>query len=434
VRRATPRQSRVPVVSDAHTTSVDMQRPKVLYSFPHTLGRPGIATTANHQIAGVARHVDLELWCTSAPHPPTTRTLVETLVLHGHRIPHRVLGVRRAYDYHDRRVASSLRHRAGDVDVVHCWPAGCLRTLEAARASGVRTVREVPSAFTAVAYEEAEREAELVGIVLPRDHSHRYETQRLDRELAEFDAADALLVPAAYVERTFVDRGFDPAKLVRHQYGYDPTRFYADVRRPSDRPFTALFVGHCEPHKGLHYALRAWFGSGAAAQGRFVICGSFLPAYREKLGTLLNHPSIELRGFVPEIGEVMRRADVLVLPSVTEGSALVTYEARGSGCVLAVSDATGAPCTDGVDALVHPARDEALLTDHLQRLVNEPDLLARLRAASLAGAKELTWEAAGRRLIRIYRDEAARSSQLASAVADPARTSSNTDEISRAST
>ena len=45
------------------------------------------------------------------------------------------------------------------------------------------------------------------------------------------------------------------------------------------------------------------------------------------------------------------------LASLTEGSALVTFEAQGSGCVLCVSDAAGADCRPGLDALVHPAGD-----------------------------------------------------------------------------
>ena len=60
------------------------------------------------------------------------------------------------------------------------------------------------------------------------------------------------------------------------------------------------------------------------------------------------HPSVEEVGHVADPGALMRGFDVLVLPSLEEGSALVTYEARACGCVLAVSDRSGAACTDGV--------------------------------------------------------------------------------------
>ena len=44
----------------------------------------------------------------------------------------------------------------------------------------------------------------------------------------------------------------------------------------------AVFVGRCEPRKGLHYALEAWIESGAAERGTFTICGNFYPGYRRR--------------------------------------------------------------------------------------------------------------------------------------------------------
>ncbi len=44
--------------------------------------------------------------------------------------------------------------------------------------------------------------------------------------------------------RTFLDAGFEPSRLVRHQYGYDPESFgpASGIRDPR-KPLTALFVG-----------------------------------------------------------------------------------------------------------------------------------------------------------------------------------------------
>ena len=168
-------------------------------------------------------------------------------------------------------------------------------------------------------------------------------------------------------------------RLLRHRYGYDPARFGASGRRDGDRPFTVGFVGRGEPRKGLHIALEAWQDSGAAADGRFVIAGAIDPDYRDVLAPLLAHPSVEHHGHVADPAALMRECDVLVLPSLEEGSALVTYEARACGCVLVVSDRAGAACTDGVDALVHPAGDRAALAAHLRALHDDPGLLDRLR-------------------------------------------------------
>jgi glycosyltransferase involved in cell wall biosynthesis len=98
----------------------------------------------------------------------------------------------------------------------------------------------------------------------------------------------------------------------------------------------------------------------------------------------------------------MRESDVFVFPSIEEGSALVTYEAQACGCVLVISEATGARCRDGVDGYVHVPGDVAMLTEQLRRLHRDPELLARFRAATLARTDDLTWEAAAQELVRIY--------------------------------
>jgi glycosyltransferase involved in cell wall biosynthesis len=81
----------------------------------------------------------------------------------------------------------------------------------------------------------------------------------------------------------------------------------------------------------------------------------------------------------------------------------VTYEARGSGCVLLVSDASGAVCEHMKNGLIHPSRDVEALTGHIRQLDQDRALLARLRAASGSDLDRLTWDEAGRRLAEIYR-------------------------------
>src|SRR5689334_19583783 len=83
---------------------------RLLYSFPDEIGRPGIGTTALHQVRGLAEEgIDVVLYCTSTrAELPERVKLVTTLALGRRRIPHRAIGVARAYRYHDMRVATAL--------------------------------------------------------------------------------------------------------------------------------------------------------------------------------------------------------------------------------------------------------------------------------------------------------------------------------------
>jgi glycosyltransferase involved in cell wall biosynthesis len=378
---------------------------RILYSFPDTLGAPGIGTTAHNHAAGlIGRGHDVTVYCTSLARPLAgARSIVTTLSVAGARIPHRAVGRRRAYRHHDRRVSAALRGLGREVDVVHCWPRGTLVTAAAAEQLSVPSVRELPNAHTAYAYEVVALELASLGLEPVAGHSHTLDPAALALEEAEFRAVDLLAAPSEFVVHTFLERGFEPSRLGLHQYGFDPARFPpgADAPRGGDG-LAVVFISRCEPRKGLHYALQAWRESGAAERGRFLVCGDFFPGYREAISGLLDHPSVEVRGFTPDPGAVMRESDLLVLPSIEEGSALVTYEAQASGCVLLVSDAAGARCEHMRHGLVHEARDVAALTEHFALLDRDRDLLGRLRRQTLAHRPELTWERAAEALEGLY--------------------------------
>ena len=385
-----------------------MSPTRVLYSFPHPVGRPGIGTTALQQVRALARAgAQVTLVCTSLHADVGDEVrVVETLRVAGRRLPHRALGSPdRALAYHDHRAARLLRREHAAFDVVHTWPQSALRTIEEARRHGVLAVREVPNTHTANAYEQASAEVELLGLRLGADHAHRPDPRHLRLEEAEYAAADLLMVPSDHVAETFLERGVPESRLGRHQYGYDPASFTAAGRVEAPvRPFTAVFVGRAEPRKGLHYALEAWSRADLPAGATFLVAGGFVPGYRDHLAPLLERPDVRTLGFVDDVPALLRRSDVLLLPSVEEGSALVTYEAQASGCVPLVSTAAGALLPPGAAGLAYPPRTTRALVDQLTLLGNDGALRRQLRHQVLAWSDHLTWDAAARRMLALYAD------------------------------
>jgi len=383
------------------------QQVRVLYSFPHKLGGRQIDSIAWHHVAGLkAAGADVLV------HPGAIHTDVPagikvqpTLARGKFRIPYRLLGRIRALALHDWIVARRLEKLGRQIDIVHTWPMAALQTLRVAKRLGIASVLERPNAHTKYAYEVTQKENERLGIVPPRGYSHTYNEQILRKEEQEYDLADHLMCPSDFVLRTFLDEGFPREKLVRHQYGFSQETHYPDIKvRKTQRGLTVLFAGACTPRKGLHFALAAWLQSPASANGTFFVVWEYLPGYPEKLAAMLAHHSIKVLGFRRDLPELMRSSDVLVLPSIEEGSALVTSEARGCGCVLAVSEASGAYCTHMENALVHKVGDVNTLAQHFTMLHEDRALLERLRSASLRTVQEITWPAAGVRLLQVYRD------------------------------
>jgi len=379
---------------------------KILYSFPHSLDRPGIALTARQQVLGLARlGVQVELFVTSLGplHLPTEVKVHSTLSVRRLRLPHRAIGVQRAYDYHDAVVAGWLSRHGGDIDVVHAWPRGCLRTLNTARSLGIPGLRESPNPHTASVIRQSELAATDAGVLLPAAHSHASNHEVLARERAEYAAASAVLVPSDYAREAFLAEGVPAHTLLQHRYGCDLDQFTAREGLRDERPFRAVFVGRGDPTKGLHVALEAWKMANLS-NAEFLIAGALQPDYGFALSDLLALPTVVTLGFVTDVSALLRSADVLLLPSWTEGSALVILEAEASGCVPLVSTAGGALGSAGTDYLEHPVGDRAALAAQLVLLAGDAELLSLMSTHGSSRREFLSWDRAGEVLLQRYGD------------------------------
>jgi glycosyltransferase involved in cell wall biosynthesis len=378
---------------------------RVLYSFPHKLGADRICYTAWHQVNGLAAAgARLRVMAGALQRPVPAGVDVELTLARGRlRLPYRLVGSRRAFALHDWRVARRLQALADEVDIIHVWPQGALRTIAAARRLGIPVVLERPNAHTRFAYEAVREEGRRLGVALPRRHEHAFNEDILRVEEAEFEAADRLLCPSEFVVKTFVERGFARERLARHIYGYDPAVYYPPDGAPEERAgLQMLFVGVCAVRKGVHFALEAWLRSPASRDGRFLIAGEFLPAYEKRLADMLAHPSVRVLGHRTDVPELMRRSDLLVLPSIEEGFGLVCTEAMGCGCVPLVSDACTELCRHLDNALVHRVGDVDALTRHITLLHQDRGLLRTLRRNGLTLAPTIDWTAAGVVLRDVY--------------------------------
>lgn len=380
-----------------------MAKPRVLMTFPGRIGTSGIGTTAWNQATGLARRgAEVHLACGSVEREmPGVNVLVETMRVAGRKLPYRAFGRDRAVAYHDWRVARLLLRDRSGFDVVHAWPGGVVRTFAVAHARRIPAFLERPNAHNAYTFEVVAAECDRLGMTLAPSSPVAFEPVKLARAEREFAAADALLCPSDFVAATHAARGEPDDRLLRHRYGYDPLQF-SPVPRPEPSRLTITFLGRLEPRKGVHLALEAWRLAGVGHQARLILCGRTEPGYDAVLARLLEQPGVERRGHVPDPAGLLRESDALILPSLEEGSALVTYEARGCGAMLLVSDRSGACARHGHDALVHRAGDIATLAQHLRDLADKPELVSALKTNSLAGATELTWDAAADALLNAY--------------------------------
>ena len=95
-------------------------------------------------------------------------------------------------------------------------------------------------------------------------------------------------------------------------------------------------------------------------------------------------------GFARDVAAVFSALDIVVFPSLWEGTPLTAFEVLAMGKPIVATDADGLldVLQDGRDALVVPKADAAALAAGIVRLIEDPALAARLAAgARVTGAR-----------------------------------------------
>lgn len=328
-----------------------------------------------------------------------------------YRIPYKLLGVTNACRLHDYIVARRLEKMAGQIDIVHCWPRGALDTLKTAKKLGIPTVLERPNAHTRYCYEAIAKECERIGIENPH-RDYKPDSRALALEEREFASADYLLCPSEFTAQSFLAEGFPTSKILRHTYGFDENLYFPEARGEQGSNFVGIFVGVDAVRKGLHFALEAWLHSPAAKSGTLFIAGDLSQEYKNRFSEELSHPSVVQLGHRRDVPDLMRKADLLLLPSIEEGFGLVCVDALGCGVVPLVSKACTETCRHMDNALVHEIGDVRCLREQITLLYENRELLGRLREGALHSRHELTWSAAGKRLLAVYQDVVATTSRV----------------------
>lgn len=178
-----------------------------------------------------------------------------------------------------------------------------------------------------------------------------------------------------------------------------------------DNRTIALYVGGLIERKGVSILIQAL--AGAAMPDRSVelyLAGD--GPLRDSLKALASAQGIA--GQVHFLGEIpkdrvhlwMGAADMLVLPSYSEGRPNVVLEAMANGTpvVATAVNGTNELVTDGEDGLLFKPGDVAGLAACLTRLLRQPGLAAKLSdcGPKKIAALGLTWPAHGRQLMTIY--------------------------------
>jgi glycosyltransferase involved in cell wall biosynthesis len=156
----------------------------------------------------------------------------------------------------------------------------------------------------------------------------------IERELAGYEVADYIALPSTHAVESFIERGFDPARLFRNPYGVEFGDFKS-LPRPEGR-LRLLYVGGWAYRKGCD-AIAAML----AANPDFLLTHVGMRGDLE-FPNLPNFVTLGHKSHA-ELGSVYTRHHMLLLPSREDGFGMVLVEALAAELPIIGSSMTGAP-------------------------------------------------------------------------------------------
>jgi starch synthase len=189
-----------------------------------------------------------------------------------------------------------------------------------------------------------------------------------ERARAMLAEVDYVLSPSSFVTNSYLTRGFKPAQILKNAYPTNLANFSpSETPRPKDRPLTLINTGGLSLRKGSPYLLEAFrLVRQKHPSARLVLVQivrddmrAVLPQYRDlpiEWSPPLPHP---------ELAELLRSADIFILPSLEEGLARTSLEAIACGLPVIVTAHTGSNdyVQPGVNGEIVPIRDAKAIAD-----------------------------------------------------------------------
>jgi glycosyltransferase involved in cell wall biosynthesis len=370
---------------------------KVLYAIGARFAGGGIGRTAYHAVRGLYRSGLLgRLLCGSYVPTEIPRDYILSLGL-----PSRIL--RKAAVYDRSRTLNLLDARFFDwwasqkleqAELFHAWLGFGLRCLRRSRSAGFLTSVECASCHPVLQCRLLGDEYATWGLRFD------YPQASLERALAEFEVAHYVLVPSGFARQSFLDQGFPEHRLLQVEFGVDTSRF-CPAHSQASHPFRVLFVGQLNLNKGVLWLLEAWRRLGWR-DAELQLAGRLDPVLATPLSRYTHLPGIRQVGYVAEPLPMYQQADLFVFPSISEGSALVTYEALSCGLPVITTPNSGSIVRHGKDGLIVPIRDADALANAMEAVRSDETLRQQMGIAARRHVESFTWDHYGDRLAHTF--------------------------------
>lgn len=220
-------------------------------------------------------------------------------------------------------------------------------------------------------------------------------------------AADAVIAQGGSLREVVIELGVEPGRLTIINNGVDVAAFASAQPFPHPRPYI-LGIGSLVPHKGFDLLVEAYSRLRNPCVD-LLIAGDGAEA--SALGELVQRLGLgdRVRLLGPVTGDrkvsLYRSATCFVCPSRREPFANVILEALASGLPVVATDVGGNRelVRPDMNGLLSQPESPAALAAAIQRVLDDPQLVARLRAAAVPSVAGHDWPRVAEQYEAVYR-------------------------------
>ncbi len=225
----------------------------------------------------------------------------------------------------------------------------------------------------------------------------------VERELAEYETADRIVVPSSQARDTFVAQGIAADKVQVMPLGVADHFFAEALPEPPrpDEPLRLLYLGKASVRKGFHVLLEALDQLDQPWQLWHI--GSTTAAMQQRLAQWPRRHRLRQFGHLPQhrLPALMRQCHLGLQPSFEEGMSMVVLQYLAVGLPIVVTPATGAEDvvpSDAAWARLVPPGDATALAAAIASLAQKGEWRQWFRQAR-RHASQWTWAHYGQRYI-----------------------------------
>ena len=298
----------------------------------------------------------------------------------------------KVYEKLDRKASENLEKL--NVSCVHGYEDGAAHSFLRAKELGIRCSYELPIAHWATSRQLLAKEAERYPEWIPTLDSISENEEKLYRKEQELELADCISCPSEFVLQSIPEniRNTKPCQVAHFGSPDVSDSLIEKVEPKNNQKLKILFVGSMSQRKGLADLFNALKILKTHHVSLTIVGQPAMPIsfYRAQHTDFKHIPSCSN----DTVKSIMRSHDILILPSIVEGCALVQLEALSCGLPIMITRNTGGE--DFIDeketGFLVPTGNPEKIAEKIEWLIYNRSILPEMKILSKNKSAKYKWE------------------------------------------